>query len=227
MQIEKFKIHASQTFQIMSEPKLKSAKDAGELSETAKTFCELWLKERIYQRRKEINSKYFDKGNQCEQKGIDRYNNSFGTFYTKNETFFENDFCCGTPDIIGITEIIDIKNSYDFTTFPLFDTVLENKAYEYQLQAYMELTGIKNAKLCYVLENLPDELIERELNRFGLEFTKDNAENYTYDNISDNFRIKVFETSYNTEIIEKIKSQVVKCQIYINKLIESWNLKEF
>lgn len=222
MQIEKFKIHASQTFQIMSEPKLKRAKDAGELSETAKTFCELWLKERIFQRRKEINSKYFDKGNQCEQAGIDRYNNFFNTFYTKNEEFFENEYACGTPDIIAMCEIIDIKNSYDFTTFPLFDEKIENKAYEYQLQMYMELTGLKSAKLCYVLENLPDELIERELNRACLEFTKENADNYCYDNIEDKYRIKVFETEYNPEIIGKVKSQVEKCQNYINQLIQKY-----
>lgn len=220
MQIDNFKIRCSQIHNIMSEPKLKAAKDAGELSETAKTYCELWLKEKIYDKRKEISSKYFDKGNQCEQAGIERYNDFFNEFYTKNETTFENEFMSGTPDIVGITEIVDIKNSYDFTTFPLFDTVLENKSYEYQLQGYMELTKLKKAKLCYVLENLPDELIERELNRFGLEFTKQNASNYTYENVSNAFRIKVFETNYNADIIAKVKLQVEKCQNYINQLIE-------
>lgn len=218
MEIKQFKIRCSQIGKIMSDPKSKTAKEAGELGETAKTYCELWLKEQIYDKSKEVKSKYFDKGIICENAAIDRLNNFELTFYSKNEECFENDFLIGTPDIIGSTEIIDIKNSYDFSTFPLFETEIENKDYFYQLQGYMALTGIKRAKLVYCLENLPDELIEMELNKLGLEFTLENASRFMYDNVDEKLRIKTFEIDYDAAIIEKINSQVLKCRSYINYL---------
>ncbi|MGL6120668.1 MAG: hypothetical protein ACRC0V_09205, partial [Fusobacteriaceae bacterium] len=188
MKIKQFKIRCSQIGKIMSEPRSKSA----EYSETLKTYCEGWLKEQIYEKRKEIISKYLTKGNLCENQSIERINDVFVSFYSKNEKHFENDFCTGTPDIVGNDLIIDVKNSYDFTTFPLFDTEINNKDYSYQLQGYMYLTGCKNAKLIYTLENLPTELIERELNILGFEYTEENEKLFQYDNVEEKFRIKTF-----------------------------------
>lgn len=220
MRVNLFKIRCSAIGQIMTEPKTKADKEAGELSETAKSYCKTWIKEQIYDKRKDITTKYMEKGNVCEAQAIQRLNEYLGTFYSKNEELFENDFCKGTPDIVS-TEIIDIKNSFDCFTFPLFDKEIENKDYIYQLQGYMWLTGIKKAKLAYVLENLPDDMIEKELYYKGLDYTKENELLYKYDNVENDLRIKLFEMDYNPEIIEKIKSQVLKCRNYINKLIEN------
>lgn len=220
MRVNLFKIRCSAIGQIMTEPKTKADKEAGELSETAKSYCKTWLKEQIYAKRKDITTKYMNKGNVCEGQAIQRLNEYLGTFYSKNEELFENDFCKGTPDIVS-TEIIDIKNSFDCFTFPLFDKEIENKDYVYQLQGYMWLTGIKKAKLVYVLENLPDDMIEKELYYKGLDYTKENELLYKYDNVENDLRIKIFEIDYNPEIISKIISQVLKCRNYINKLIEN------
>ena len=45
--MNKFKIRSSATGSIIGEPKAKKAKEAGELSQMAKTYCEDWAKEKI------------------------------------------------------------------------------------------------------------------------------------------------------------------------------------
>ncbi len=134
------------------------------------------------------------------------------TFYSKNKTCFENDFMTGTPDVIANDLIIDVKNPYDFMTFPLFDTEIENKDYVYQLQGYMKLTGKHKSKLIYTLTNLPYDLIEMELNKLGLDFTEENAKMFEYDDIDIKYRIKSFDLEYDQSIIDKIESQVIKCR---------------
>ncbi|HNX08388.1 MAG TPA: hypothetical protein PKL96_12460, partial [Bacteroidales bacterium] len=56
------KIRASQVGQIMAEPKLKSDKEAGLLSETAKTYIKQLYRESKYNRRKGLVNKYIEKG---------------------------------------------------------------------------------------------------------------------------------------------------------------------
>jgi hypothetical protein len=93
---------------------------SGGLSETAKSFIVTWYKEQLYDRRKEIQSKYMSKGNACEDVSIAYLNQLYGTSHSKNEDHFNDDYLHGTPDIITEDTIIDVKNSWDFTTFPLW-----------------------------------------------------------------------------------------------------------
>ena len=53
-----FKIRASAVSQIMTNPRSKSEL----LSQTAKSYIQDWMKESIYGVRKQIKSKYIDKG---------------------------------------------------------------------------------------------------------------------------------------------------------------------
>lgn len=197
-----FKIRCSAIGQIMSNSRTK-----GQLSKTAQSYAQEWLKEQIYGRRKDISSKYFDKGNLLEDESIEflTANSDYG-FLIKNEEHFENDFLTGTPDIITNDEIIDMKNSWDCFTFPLFFDVIPNKDYMYQLQGYMALTGRKKAKLVYTLMTTPEDV------NFGKE---DN-----YDEIDAKYRIKMFEVERDEEIIQSIKDRVQEINQYINKLIK-------
>ena len=84
------------------------------------------------------------------------------TFFKKNEENFKNDYISGTPDIILKDKIIDIKSSWDIFTFHKAKKDEINKAYDWQLQGYMALTGAKEAELAYVLTDTPEHILDGE-----------------------------------------------------------------
>jgi len=226
--MKQFKIRASAVSQIMSQPRNKKDKEAGLLGETAKSYCKTWLIEQIYNRKKEFSNKYTEKGIKNEDLSIDFLieNSDFG-FMLKNEENFESEYMTGTPDIILNNLIIDVKNSWDCFTFPLFETETPNKAYYWQAQAYMSMLGVANYKLIYILTDTPKELIEQEAYYFAkknnIEFTKDLLDEFTekltYSNISAENRIKIFDIKRNFADIIKIEEQVKKCRNYIKTLV--------
>lgn len=196
-----FKIRASASGKLMTEPRSKSET----LSETTKTYVKEWLTEKIYGIRKEIKSKYLDKGNILEDTAIDKAIDWLDLpFAIKNEKFFEDEFFCGTPDLIVNDVVYDIKCSWDAFSFPLFESEIPTKDYFYQLQVYMHLTGCKKAVLTYVLLNTPDFMI--------YEIKHD------YDAMDKKYRIKTFEIDYNLEVIEKLQNKVENVREYLQTL---------
>ena len=142
--MREFKIRASASGKLMTKPRSKSEV----LSKTTMTYLQEWTKQEVYGFRKSISSKYLDKGNAVEDDAIDYAAKKLGwLFASKNDEYFEDDFFCGTPDVILEDKIIDIKSSWDCFTFPLFEDEIPNKDYFYQLQVYMHLTGKKMAEL--------------------------------------------------------------------------------
>ena len=213
----------------MSEPKSKKDKEAGILSKTSQSYCQEWIKEQIYFRKKEFTSKYTDKGNIMEYNSIDFVADYLGFgMLLKNEILFDNDIMTGTPDVITKDLIIDVKNSWDCFTFPFFAKIIPDISYYYQLQGYMNLTRKNKSKLIYILSNTPDHLIDREAyywakNNGYEEVDNDIIEMFynkmTYDKIDNKYKIKVFDIERNQDVINKINSQVKKCQDYIDSLI--------
>lgn len=208
---QQFKIRASQAGKIMN---VKG------LGKTGEDYVKMWEKSQFFNREIEIKSKYLDKGNICEDEAIEILEPYFGT-HKKNEKHFEDDFFTGTPDVITSDSIIDVKNSWDWSTFPLFDKEIPNVDYYYQLQIYMHLTNLKKAFLVYVLNDTPQHLIEREAflycRNLGLdEVETDVYEQFekkmTYSDIEIKDRVKMFEISYNEVVIDKIKDRVLMCR---------------
>ena len=198
---ENFKIRASSSGKLATEPRSKNET----LSETTKTYVKEWLTEKIYGIRKEIKSKYLDKGNILEDTAIDKAIDWLDLpFAIKNEKFFEDEFFCGTPDLIVNGIVYDIKCSWDAFSFPLFESEIPTKDYFYQLQVYMHLTGCKKAVLTYVLLNTPDFMIYE---------TK-----HEYDAMDKKYRIKTFEIDYNLEVIEKLQNKVENVREYLQTL---------
>lgn len=202
--------------------RLIDLQDNPELPKGAKTYCDGWIKEQIYERRKEFTSKYTDKGNFTEDWSIEWLSTKRLIQYVKNEENFSNEWMTGTPDIVGKDIVIDVKNSYDFSTFPLFDYGITNKDYYYQLMVYMELTGLQWSELTYTLNDLPHHLIEREARSQAwsqggswddhFEACRDR---FTYGDIDDKFKIKTFLLQIDKPVIEEIKSRVELCRQYI------------
>ena len=200
--MKEFKCRASCSGNLATNPQKKTEV----LSETTKTYLQEWVKEQIYGVRKEISSKYLTKGTDMEDEAIDKAIEWLDLpFALKNEESFENDFFTGTPDIILSDCVLDIKNSWDCFTFPLFEDEIPTKDYMYQLQVYMHLTGLKKAKLVYMLLDTPETYNTPAIN---------------YDHIDQNKRHKVFEIDYDQTIIDMLIERVKESRIYINTLIK-------
>lgn len=148
-------VHASDCHKLMTNPQRKS----DELSETTKT----WLKEKAVERilglRKKVATKPMMKGILCEPKAIELYNMINTSELKKNcETKEQNGFC-GTPDLIRKEGIVEIKTSWDASTFPFFqedvEKALKKAGYDWQCRVYMMLFGINKAEVCYCLIDTP------------------------------------------------------------------------
>lgn len=187
----------------------KSRSKSDPLSQTSKTFAKEWMKENIYGYRKEIQSKYLEKGTVLEDIAIDKAIEWLDLpFVIKNEKSFEDEFFTGTPDLILENEVIDIKCSYDCFTFPLFEEELPTDDYYYQLQVYMHLTGKKKGRVVYVLLNTPEEIAPWE-------------EEKDYDDLDKKYRVKSYEFDFDEKVIEDLKEKVLLTREYL-KEITKW-----
>lgn len=213
---KQFKLHAS------SAGKVAGIKALGA---TGVNYVNQWMKEKVYLKRYEFDSKFFEKGNFCEEEALKFSAQKLGFEHSfKNDEYFEDDYFCGTPDLILEESqlIVDIKNSWDCFSFPLFEEEIPNKDYYYQLQVYMHLTGIHNAKLVYCLMDAPTDLINKETRRqawaaghmgFATEDLQQEVLNkMTYSNVHDDLRIKSFDIEYSSEAINFLTGRVKQCQ---------------
>jgi hypothetical protein len=209
---------------------LEYKRDYPELTAGTKTYCKLWLKGKIYNRKKEIKSKFMEKGNINEDNSIDFISEqlNLGMMF-KNEKHFEDEYFAGTPDVLLPDIVIDAKNSWDFTTIPLLEDEIPESLYYGQLQGYMHLTGIKKALLIYVLSDTPIHLIEREAyywcinngyEELDIDIHKEFIKKMTYQDISNEDKIKIFKIDYDENYIIRKQKAVKACRVYINELIE-------
>jgi hypothetical protein len=207
-------------------PELEANKDIVILSDSAKTYCQNWVKKQVYQKHRQMSNKYTEKGLVMEDNSLDFIAEVFGYgLLLKNEEYFENDFLTGTPDVVLEDHLIDVKNSWSHDTFPLFATEIPDKAYFYQAQGYMELTGKTSYNLIYTLMDTPEYIIEKEFNwnNFnGLEYDEF-RKNYLYEGfVPVDKRYKAFVIERDEEVIEAIKTRVEECQQYINQLLKTF-----
>jgi len=181
----------------------------------------------IYERKEEISSKYLDKGNICEQESIDMLNQMLGRNITKNIERFENDYVSGEPDyIVPEIKVIDVKNSYSHVTYPLFETELDYN-YKWQIKGYMWLLGLKKGAVCYFLNDMPENLIERECwnkaRKLGLDEISEELYNevkafYTYSHLPLHLRYKRFDVELTDADIEFMKLNCQKAIDFANTL---------
>lgn len=206
-------------------------RDNPELSATCKAYCEDWFKSQIYNRRIEFTSKYTDKGIIMEDESIDFLSKHLGIgMLFKNTEYLEDEFMTGECDIEipkNIDLICDVKNSWSWETFPLLDVEIPNSDYEWQGQGYMNLWKKTNYKLCYILSNTPVHLIEREARNYcfyngyesmDMEIYNEFYRKLTYEDIPDEYKIKIFDFKRDDLRIESVKKRVIQCREYIKTL---------
>lgn len=217
------KIRASKAGLLMTEPKSAADKKEGNLSEGAKTYIrELWI-EKTYGRKKDFTNKYVEKGLLNEEVSIDYASLLHNELYEKNLNSFANEWIVGTPDIITDSHVVDVKSSFDIFTFMKADL---SDLYFYQLQCYMELTGIKQAKLIYCLTDAPEATIQRELKTARYQLQVDDVseleaklrKEMCYSDIPLKDKVKVFDVEYDASEIEKLYGKIEKAREYYGTL---------
>jgi hypothetical protein len=219
--MKQFKCRASQLGKLMT-----NGRDRKSMGETAKSYVKEWYISELTGKKKEIKSKYLERGNAMEDVAIQRVAKHYGVELVKNELFLENEFFTGTFDCRTIDRVIDTKVPFDCFTFPFFETELDPMYYA-QMQVYMNLTGLRKASVCYCLENGSDEQIERLSWQFAKDLGKDetdiddwnNAEaQLNYDHLSDNLRIKPFEIEYDEAFIAEAQQRVLDSRNYLETI---------
>lgn len=225
--MDKILFRASECFALLTEPKLKKDKEAGLLSETAKTFVKkMWLANN-FGYSEQVQTDDMLKGLLCEQDSMQLVQDVLGgEFRSRFNNRIDKGNFIGTPDIVLQRESIveDIKTSANLRTF--MDAELTDKYY-CQGQVYLYLTGKERFRLIYCLVKTPDEIIANEKKRWLYKFNQDETNedyiricqqldhnNNLIDNIPKEKRIKVFEFAKDTSFIERLDAQAGKAILY-------------
>lgn len=188
----KFKIRPSQLGKIMTNSKTK-----GELSKTAQTYLMEWYADE----HEEISSKYITKGLMQEDNAIDFMATTLNYgIAEKNINIFSNEWCVGTPDVIIGDTVIDLKCAWSTKTLLDSATTL-NTDYEWQLRAYMWITGCTDAILFYALMDTPAEA------NYGIKVI--------YENLPVSERWVAYKFKRDESKEEFIKQKVLECREWL------------
>jgi hypothetical protein len=199
-----------------------------------------WLTEKWVEHkrgvRKDITSKYFDKGNLTEQDGLGMLNRNVypNTFIRKNSEHRENEYVTGTADCIAPDgKVYDIKNAFDWWTFAKADLTWD---YEWQVKTYMWLWKTDYGRLFYCLNNLPDELFadeERQLFYSGKflhyedsnfqEAVKDLRLKFIYDGIPEVERFKIWDLELKVDDVNRIIDGVKEARKVLQGIEDEYN----
>jgi hypothetical protein len=205
--------------------------DDSKLSVTTKKLALEWVRaqpEYYGQRKRSIYSKYFDKGIECEPEAIDFAANYYDWgVVSKNAQRRQDEYMQGEPDIVLPEMIVDIKNSWDETTFPLFERELPDPKYYWQLQVYMNLWNKRRGAVVYTLMNAPERLIEAEARkeqyRLGLDDLTDELyqefyQKMTFDDLRPQLRIKRFNVALSPYDLDRLRNRVEMVRAHIHGL---------
>lgn len=225
---------------LMTEPKSKADKEAGNLSEGAKThLIDIYVANK-YNRQSDINSKYIEKGLMVEEDSITLYSRVKKEFFKKNTQHLHNEFIKGTPDLfkgLEITEadeIIDVKSSWDIYTF--FRTLTKdiNSIYYWQMQGYMALTGATIARVAYCLIDTPEILINDEKRKLMYKMGAATSENEDYQKACEELdramtfgdipmeeRIIEFKVERCEQDIKDLYTKIKKARTFLNEFEEN------
>lgn len=217
-------------------------RDNPELPDGAKTYCKKWLNEYLFRRRKDIKTKYFEKGNTHEEDGFTlmTLELNLGMVY-KNTQYHSNEYMHGTDDLFVKGVVYDNKCSYELDTFPMWETEIPDDKYEWQINSYCELRKVDDGVLAYTLIDASEDIVEREIKWLinsndiykricELVYTKEYFDTLverfcptaTFDyfvEIPQSDRLKTFPVKRDTAKINRIKERVPMCRDYIKKLL--------
>lgn len=229
-------IRCSSLGDLLTEPKNKSDKDAGNLSKTAQTMLIRDYVRVRYDRTKEVGSFAMEKGTFAEENSIDLLSKYLKRFLKKNEERLNSDYLTGLPDIfegeniIGCDFIWDIKTCQDIWTFLDKITGDLDTTYYRQLQGYMALTGCKKAAIAYCLTDTPEHMIVSEKRKLMYQMNVISEEspeyleaaaglelNLIYPDIDISEKVLIFPVERDEQVISKIYQKVEKAREFLSE----------
>jgi len=202
----------------------------GEITQGNDTYLKEMFIGETYGIRKDISTKYFEKGNLTEEDGITMLQNTIHSnkLVLKNKKRIHNGFVHGECDCVVGDTIYDIKSAYTLFTF---GTASLTDVYYWQLVAYMWLWDKPKARLFYSLNNTPEHMImdeERKLFYTGrfttmespdyLEACEELRKLHVFDHMPLEERFKIWEIERKESDIEKLKEKIIKCRERLNKM---------
>lgn len=151
---------------LMTEPKLKAEKEAGNLSATAKTHLRDVYASKVLGRNTDISNKYLIKGINVEEDSITLFSKVKRQYFLKNEEHIKNDFIMGTPDIRATDgKVYDIKSRWDVFTFIRTINASMDDMNFWQLAGYCMIENVYTGVIVNTLVNTPLVQIMQELKR--------------------------------------------------------------
>jgi hypothetical protein len=237
--MEQIKFRCSKLGDLMTNPKLKADKEAGLLSQTAKSYIkELWLYNKFgYQ--EPLLTPAILKGRLLEQDAFSLVQEVLGGEYRetyrnvlkkKGLKYLENDFITGTPDLV-LNEEDYVEDTKVCQNLDTFSNVELTTNYEMQLQGYMCLTGRRKARLIYCLLKTPEQFIKSQKTKYYYMFDgqDDNTDyieiskqlehnNNIINEIPKELRIKIFTIDYDQEKINLLYSKIEQARIYYSQI---------
>jgi hypothetical protein len=158
MNFENYKFRPSEVAKLMTE-----SKKAGEvLSVGAKTYLEELYLDKLFGQSPRPASVEMEKGTMCEDEGIALYRKVKQIFTKKNQDQLQNEFLKGTPDLILIDKIVDIKIPFTNRKWYRYTEKDALDYYYWQLVSYMYLTGKTKAEIAVCAIATPEYLIVEE-----------------------------------------------------------------
>lgn len=220
-------IRCSSLYYLFMEPKTKAAKEAGELSETAKSHListYIWQK---YGRRKDVSTPQIEKGRLVEAEAIAMAGRVHGVEYIRNDERRSNGYISGETDV-SFPVIVDVKSSWDVETFLTKVKTGLDPLYEHQVKGYMWLWDQPIALVCYCLISTPEVLLNAERKKlfYAMDcvteednrYVRSCAEmeyNLVFDDIPEEERVISFEIERDEELIAQIPGRVQKARDYL------------
>lgn len=230
----KAKFRASSWGNLLTEPKLKSDKDAGKLSLTCQKELVKVYNRLKYGREYDVYTKEMAKGKIAEPDSILMVSKVEGVWYEKNKEPKENEWFTGTPDIFsGVSiheaeDVSDIKTCWDLETFG--DKIIDgvSNANIAQLNVYYDLTGAKGGNIFFVLPDCPPQLLEAEKYKLlrSMDVVSEENPEYkeaahklqmclTYPDIPIEERVFKVPVPRDEELIQKMKDKVPKLRAWL------------
>lgn len=198
-----FKCRASAAGIIMSNSKQK-----GELSQTCKTYLEKWYAND----EEDFWSKETEKGNFVELETIDFAARVLGYgMAEKNTLRIEDEFLTGECDTIFPDAILDAKSPWNRTTFYKQAVAKLDVDYEWQLNVYCHLFKRPKGILFYGLMDTPEDV------NYGKEVI--------FSDMKEDKRWFAYHVKYDSEKIELLNQQVIKCREYLAQYEKELNSK--
>lgn len=138
---------------------LLKKRDTVELSSGAKTYCRKLRREIKFNRRKELKSKYLEKGIHYEEQAITFLSHYHDDIFTNNKERRSDEYFQGECDV---EEGFDTKVSWELDTLPDHESAIDT-IYEFQNRIYARLWNREEWTTSSIVMNMTDDEMRKTL----------------------------------------------------------------